>query len=404
MLRINVIETVGSLLRRTARSLRDVRPKTTSSGNFPQIVPTIEAIATGVPSHTLKQSDAAKFVANLPSIQKNESRIEKIYRNTRIATRHMAVDMLTDEQAAFSREKGNIKARMDLYKQHATPLAERVVSDAISQMDSATIKDDIGMVVFVSSTGFVGPGIDAALISRLGLRRDVSRVTVNFMGCAAAMNGLRVGSDYVKAYPDRKALVVCLELSSLNAVYDDNLNDIIIHSIFGDGCAAVILGGSDANSANNIGKIAITQHFSCLMEGTEEGITLGVEDNGITCKLSKYLPDYIEAGVNPVIENFLDSQGLTKEDIELWAVHPGGTKIIQKSQVSLGLTDEQVEISWKMLNKYGNMLSVSILFVLEEMFKARELNKSAFNSPSLTGIGFSFSPGVGLEGILFQQL
>lgn len=80
------------------------------------------------------------------------------------------------------------------------------------------------------------------------------------MGCAAAMNGLRVGADYVRAYPNRKALVVCLELSSLNAVYDDNLNDIIIHSIFGDGCAAVILGTSNPDSADSIGKIAITQH------------------------------------------------------------------------------------------------------------------------------------------------
>ena len=403
MFRINAVESVGSLFQKIVHSLMKAQLKSVPSKSLPQIVPTIEAIATGVPEYTLKQSDAAKFVANLPSIQKNQARIEKIYKNTRIDTRHMAVDMLTDEQAAFSREKGNIKARMDLYKQHAVPLAERVAGDAIAQIGSTTIKDEIGMVVFVSSTGFVGPGIDAALIARLGLRRDVSRVTVNFMGCAAAMNGLRVGSDYVKAYPDRKALVVCLELSSLNSVYDDNLNDIIIHSIFGDGCAAVILEGSDTNSADNIGKIAITQHFSCLMEGTEDGITLAVKDNGITCKLSKYLPDYIEAGVNPVIENFLTSQGLTKEDINLWAVHPGGTKIIQKSQASLRLTDEQVAMSWKMLNQYGNMLSVSILFVLEEMFKTREQTSLA-KAHSFTGLGFSFSPGVGLEGILFQQL
>lgn len=369
-----------------------------------EIVTTIESIATGVPGNPLKQSDAAKFVANLPSINKNQSRIEKIYKNTRIDTRHMAVDLLTDEQAAFSRQRNTIKARMDLYREHAIPLAEKVANEAISKIDSPTIKEDIGMVVFVSSTGFIGPGVDAALIERLGLDRNTSRVTVNFMGCAAAMNGIRVGSDFVKAYPNRKALVVCLELSSLNAVYDDNLNDIIIHSIFGDGCAAVILGARDKNAADSVGKIAITQHLSHLIEGTKDGITLGIEDNGITCKLSRDLPNYIEAGVNPIIESFLASNELTKEDIDLWAVHPGGTKIIQKSQISLGLTDEQVAISWEMLNKYGNMLSVSILFVLEHMFSQLEDNQDRTNSKPLTGMGFSFSPGVGLEGILFQQL
>lgn len=370
-----------------------------------QIVPTIEAISTGVPGNPLKQSDAAEFVANLPSVEQNKSRIAKIYRNTKIDTRHMAVDLLTDEQAAFSRARNTIAARMDLYREHAIPLAEKVANDVISKVNSPTIKEDIGTIVFVSSTGFVGPGVDAALIERLGLNRNTSRVTVNFMGCAAAMNGLRVGSDYVRAYPDRKALVICLELSSLNAVYDDNLNDIIIHSIFGDGCAAVILGASDRNSADSVGKIAIAQHLSHLIEGTQDGITLGIEDTGITCKLSRNLPDYIETGVNTVIENFLTSHELTKADIDLWAVHPGGTKIIQKAQASLGLTDAQVAISWEMLGKYGNMLSVSILFVLEQMFARIESDRDlTTKSQPLTGIGFSFSPGVGLEGILFERL
>lgn len=370
----------------------------------PEIVTTIEAIATGVPENTLKQADAAKFVADLPSIKLNQSRIAKIYQNTKIDTRHMAVDLLTPEQATFSRQRNTIKARMDLYREHAIPLAEKVANQAISKINSSTIKEDIGMIVFVSSTGFIGPGVDAALIERLGLDRNISRVTVNFMGCAAAMNGIRVGADFVKAYPDRKALVICLELSSLNAVYDDNLNDIIIHSIFGDGCAAVILGSSDRNSADSKGKIAITQHLSHLIADTQDGITLGIEDNGITCKLSRDLPNYIEAGVNPIIENFLAKNELTKEDIDLWAVHPGGTKIIQKSQASLGLTDQQVAISWKMLNKYGNMLSVSILFVLEQMFSQLADRQQPSNSKPLTGLGFSFSPGVGLEGILFEQL
>jgi alpha-pyrone synthase len=67
------------------------------------------------------------------------------------------------------------------------------------------------------------------------------------MGCAAAITGLRVACDYLRAYPHRKALVVCLELSSLNSAFEENINDIIIHSIFGDGCAAVVLGTCDRN-------------------------------------------------------------------------------------------------------------------------------------------------------------
>jgi alpha-pyrone synthase len=366
-----------------------------------RVVPIVEAIATGTPDNIVQQSEAAKFVANLPSLKKNQSRIEQLYQNTCIETRHMAVNLLSEEQFAFCRERNTIQARMEMYRQHSIPLAEKVARAAIAKTDSQTIKDEIGLIVFVSSTGFVAPGVDAELIKRLGLRRDTARVTVNFMGCAAAMNGLRVAADYVRAYPTRKALVVCLELSSVNAVFEDNLNDIVIHSIFSDGCAAVVIGACREDAAKASGKIAITEHFSHLIENTEDGIVLGIEDNGITCQLSRYLPDYIEAGVGSIIENFLASQELSKEDIDLWAVHPGGTKIIQKVQTSLGLTDSQVADSWEILRQYGNMLSASVLFVMERMFERLENN---FKSEPITGIAFSFAPGVGLEGILFQVL
>lgn len=363
-----------------------------------QVVPVIVAIATGTPEHILPQADAAKFVANLPSIQKNQSRIERIYQNTRIKTRHMAIDLLSEKQVEFCRQRNNIQARMDLYRELGIPLAERVAKEAISKVDC---RDEIGLIVFVSSTGFVAPGVDAALIKRLGLKRNTARVTVNFMGCAAAMNGLRVAADYIRAYPKKKALVVCLELSSINAVYEDNINDVIIHSIFGDGCAAVVLGSCDRNMASGSGKISITKHLSYLIEDTEDGITLGIQDNGITCKLSRNLPNYIESGVDKIIVDFLASEKLSKADIDLWAVHPGGTKIIQKAQASLGLTDAQVAHSWEVLGTYGNMLSASVLFVMQQMFE--NLDNKAESEP-LKGIAFSFSPGVGLEGILFEKM
>jgi alpha-pyrone synthase len=368
-----------------------------------RVVATIEAIATGTPDNMVQQSEAAKFVANLPSLKKNQSRIEQLYQNTCIETRYMAVNLLSEEEIAFCRERNTIQARMEMYRQHGIPLAEKVARSAIAKIDSQTIKDEIGLIVFVSSTGFVAPGVDAELIKRLGLRRDTARVTVNFMGCAAAMNGLRVAADYVKAYPHRKALVVCLELSSVNAVFEDNLNDIVIHSIFSDGCAAVVIGAYPEDAAKGSGKIAITEHLSHLIENTEDGIVLGIEDRGITCRLSRYLPDYIETGVGSIIESFLASQELSKEDIDLWAVHPGGTKILQKVQTSLGLTSAQIADSWAILSQYGNMLSASVLFVMERMFERLDNNSHSKSQP-ITGMAFSFAPGVGLEGILFQLL
>ena len=237
------------------------------------------------------------------------------------------------------------------------------------------------------------------------------------MGCAAAMNGLRVACDYVKANPSQKALVVCLELSSVNAVFEDNINDVIIHSIFGDGCAAVVIGAREEHALLGQDKIVIKDNFSYLVEDTEDGIRLGITDNGITCKLSRDLPHYIEAGVGPIINKFLAGHELTKEGIDLWAVHPGGTRIIEKVQSSLGLNDEQVADSWEILSQYGNILSCAILFVIEriilrleaESLRTDQTSGAEYSerkktlSEKLTGISFSFAPGVGVEGILFEK-
>ena len=396
---------IDELGRRGIAEVERIRPN--------PLVTTIESIATGTPDRIIRQSDAAKVVANLPNLAKHRERIEKIYQNTRIDTRHLALDLLSEEAIAFSRS-ATMQARMQLYREHAIPLAEKVARKALKSAAGNhkaehpfaldPIEASIGSIIFVSSTGFLSPGVDTAIIERLGLRRDVARVIINFMGCAAAMNGLQVASSFVRANPHQRALVICLELSSLNAVFEDDLNDLIIHSIFGDGCAAVVVGASETEAIADgrlAGRVIIKDRFSHLFENTEDGIVLGVRDNGITCTLSRQLPDYIEAGVDPVVTQFLSGHGLTKADIDAWAIHPGGTKIIESAKRSLGLDDSQAADSWAVLAKYGNMLSPSILFVLERMLLRWETES---NSQVQNGLSFSFSPGVGIEGILFQRV
>jgi alpha-pyrone synthase len=378
-----------------------------------QFLPIVESIATGTPQHTVYQADAAQFVSELYGLGQHQERIEKIYKNTRIETRHLALDLLTDEVVDFCRQPGNIKQRMDLYAEHAVPLATAVASKALAIAternrqerpgDTTKIEDEIGLIVFVTSTGFLAPGVDTKVIEHLGLRRNIARIPVNFMGCAAAITGLRVACDYLRAYPQRKALMVCLELSSVNSSFGDNLNDIIIHSIFGDGCAAVVLGARDTANLAAANRLVIRDNFSYLVEDTADGIVLDVQDNGITCRLSPQLPGYIEAGVDPIITNFLNEHQLTKAQIDLWVVHPGGTRIIEKVQRSLGLSDEQVDDSWEILREYGNMLSCAVLFTIERMLIRLDSSSSFDRAEPLTGVAFSFSPGVGIEGILFEK-
>ncbi|MEV0295885.1 3-oxoacyl-[acyl-carrier-protein] synthase III C-terminal domain-containing protein [Nocardia sp. NPDC050710] len=361
----------------------------------PTTVGVIESIATGSPVQVFDQSAAAAQVAELFSDPRQQARIARIYQKTKIDTRHLAVDPLDPEFLSYSGEPATIRDRMNLFYRHAVPLAVDVAGRAIAGLDDTA---EIGLLIFVTSTGFIAPGVDVAVVKQLGLSPSVGRIVVNFMGCAAAMNGIRTAVDYVRAHPDKKAMVICLELSSVNAVFDNNVNDVITHSLFGDGCGAVVIGASQVHQPLSPGKVVIRSSFSHLFEDAEDGIVLGVNDNGITCELSENLPRYIYDGVDPVVTEALRGHGLRKSDVDLWAIHPGGPKIIEESVRSLGIPADHAALSWDVLARHGNMLSVSLIFVLE---KAVSLQAETA-APISTGVAFSFAPGVTLEGMIFD--
>lgn len=293
-----------------------------------------------------------------------------------------------------------IEQRLDKFREKAVPLVAAVCKKAIA--DAGIALEDIGKLVVVSSTGFIGPGLDCHIIQEIGLPRTVDRALIGFMGCAAAMNGFRVGMDYCKSH-DKAALVCCVELSSVHTTFDDNVNDAILHAIFGDGCAVAVLGARSAATAPK-GAFAIVDDHAHLMEGTEDGITLSINETGISCKLSKYLPQYIAKNMKGYIDAFLGKHNLAMEDMDFWAVHPGGRRIIEEAQNGLGLSEEQCKYSWQVLHNYGNMLSPSVMFVLELILKDHKEQLARGEVGFKQGIAFSFSPGVGAEGILIKVL
>lgn len=361
----------------------------------PTTVAVIEGIATGGPQREVDQTLAAAHVAGLFADPEQRERIPRLYEKTRIGSRRMAVDPLNPEFDAFRRGPGTIRDRMNLFFDNAVPLAVDTARRALAGLQYRT--DEIGLLVFVTSTGFIAPGVDVAVVKELGLSRSVSRVVINFMGCAAAMNAIRTAATYVRAHPSMKALVVCIELCSVNAVFADDINDVVTHSLFGDGCGALVIGASQVQQPLPAASVVIRSSFTQLLDDAEDGIVLGVNHNGITCELSENLPDYIYRGVEPVIAEVLRDNGLAKSDIDLWAVHPGGPKIIEQSVRSLDISADRAAQSWDVLARFGNMLSVSLIFVLEMMVRQAESTK-----PISTGIAFAFAPGVTVEGILFD--
>jgi len=330
--------------------------------------------------------------------------------NTRIETRHLAVPDFVqgseDEKNLFPGDGTYnlpVEDRLKRFKEEAVPLVTRVARQAIEE--AGVELDTIEKIVVVSSTGFIGPGLDCALIENLGLKRSVDRTLIGFMGCAAAMNGFRVTNDFVRLEKNagKHALLVCIEISSVHTTFEDNMNDAILHAIFADGCAAAVLGGKTKKETPR-GALAIVDEHSWLCANTQDGITLAVNANGISCTLSKHLSKYIEANMDHYVQSALGKHNLALKDIDFWGVHPGGTRIIEAVERSLKLTTEQTADSWAVLAEYGNMLSPSIVYVIKRVMDRQKERLVKGEALYRNGLAFSFSPGVGVEGILLRTI
>ncbi len=115
-----------------------------------------------------------------------------------------------------------------------------------------------------------------------------------------------------------------------------------------------------------------------------------IGDQGFNLVLSSYVSDVIAANVGRIVRDLLVPQGLTPDDIDLWAVHPGGKAILDKFEQSMKLKADQIEVPRAILRDYGNMSSATILFVLQRMLS------EATGSPR-TIAAMAFGPGLTIE-------
>lgn len=260
---------------------------------------------------------------------------------------------------------------------------------------------DVKRIIIASSTGFLAPGLETVLVDKMGFSRDAHMSFLGFMGCAASVSGIRCCTEFCKSEPGQKALVIAIDLASPHASFGGGINEAVLHAIFADGAAAIVLTGV-RRSEVKAGQVTIDGHFSHLFEGSLDGILLKCHSKGVTCVLSKYLPNYIKQGLAPVVLGYLKSRGLDREDVDHWIVHPGGTRIVEACQASLDLPESELHHSWEVLRDHGNMLGPCVMFVLEKFMEESRQAIASGDTNSTVGMCFSFAPGVRVEGLLLQ--
>jgi predicted naringenin-chalcone synthase len=270
--------------------------------------------------------------------------------------------------------------RMETYARHAPALAER----AVAALDLQGRAAEITHLIVASCTGFIAPGLDQLLAARLGLRRDLQRTLIGFMGCSAAVPALRVAQATVLADPEARVLVINLELCTLHMQETENLEVALSFLLFGDGCSAALV-TAEAHG------LALGDFRTTLIPGTEDHITWHIGDQGFLMHLSGQVPARINAALRENPDFILRNEGT--QAIDLWAVHGGGRTVLDAVQSGLSLGEHALAPSRAVLAAHGNMSSATVMFVLAGML--------ARATSGQRGLAMAFGPGMAAETFRF---
>ena len=126
---------------------------------------------------------------------------------------------------------------------------------------------------------------------------------------------------------------------------------------------------------------------------TADHMTWDVTDLGFVMGLSPKVPDVLAVHARPVVEELLSRHGLAVEQVQGWAVHPGGRRIVEVVGEALGLSEEQTAPSYAVLDEKGNCSSATVLLVLERV----QVETGEF------AVAMAFGPGLTLCATLLRR-
>jgi alpha-pyrone synthase len=273
-------------------------------------------------------------------------------------------------------------ARMKMYERFAPILAQRTL-DKLHLTEAE--RSGITHVLVTTCTGLYAPGLDFDIMDHLGLDTSVERTMIGFMGCYAAINGLKQARHIVRSEPHAKVLLLNLELCTLHLQETQDLEQVLSFLVFGDGCAASLI------SAEPTG-FAMDSFRSVLIPKTRDLITWRIRGVGFDMLLSGKVPGAIANALAASSTEVLSHHH--KDDITLWGVHPGGKSVLDAVQRGLDLPADALAASRQILECFGNMSSATVMFVLEKLMKHA--------TPGEKGCAMSFGPGLTAETMLFH--
>ncbi|MCW3077976.1 MAG: hypothetical protein JWO32_2585 [Bacteroidetes bacterium] len=364
-------------------------------------MPYILDISTAVPEFTIEKEDLERFYSDVADTNDNGYFLKKLgflNRKTMINRRHSCIPDYNGKNYELytnGNYEPSVNHRLKLYKEKILPLASKAIDKLFNQ--TGLRPEDVTHLITVSCTGHFAPGMEFVIAEHYGISH-VEKTAVNFLGCYAALKALKQAQYIASANPDACVLIVCAELCSLHFFPSFADEEILANLLFSDGAAATIVCGEKSKHLHNKIVFNIDEIGSAIIPGTKKLMTWDITTSAFRMFLSKQIVSSIRENIQPVLQKFLKNKS---DEINHWAVHPGGVKIVEAVQQAMGLNRASLNYSYDVLKDYGNMSSPTILFILQKVFNEikgdpSQLNKKIFSC--------AFGPGINVEMITMTSI
>ena len=310
-------------------------------------------------------------------------KVKKIFSNAAVDKRY---SIMAPEEVftATSFEDKN-----DIYTREVIKLGEQALTDALQK--SGWDAQSLDYIITVSCTGIMIPSLDAYLINKLHLRQDITRLPVTEMGCAAGISGILYANDFLKANPGKRAAVIAVESPTATFQLNDySMANVVSAAIFGDGGACVLLSSKAEDEGPKVVDTGMYHFFDA-----EHMMGFKLTNTGLKMILDPSVPETIAGHFPQIIDPFLAKNNIDIDAVNHLVFHPGGKKIVQTVEALFGERGKTIDDTKEVLRLYGNMSSVTVLYVLER-FLNREIPDGDY------GLMLSFGPGFSAQRILIQ--
>lgn len=345
----------------------------------------IISVAKALPKYTRNTSEIIPFLHLWLDGQEErfKRKVIKLFENAGVDRRYSIMD--ADE--VF--HKTSFEEKNEIYERESIILAESCLKKSLKKSSLKPV--DIDFLITVSCTGIMIPSLDAYLINRLEMKQDVVRLPVTEMGCAAGVSGIIYAKNFLQANPGKRAAVVAVESPTATFQIEDfSMVNIVSAAIFGDGAASVILSSCPDDTGPTILDEAMYHFYDA-----EQMMGFKLRNTGLQMVLDKSVPETISNHFPAIVHPFLKRNGIKIEDVDHLIFHPGGKKIVQTVEALFGSLGKNIDDTKDVLKMYGNMSSVTVLYVLQR-FLERDIKTGE------KGLMLSFGPGFSAQRVLLE--